>query len=638
MTRNDVPDDKLYRLFHPQTIAVVGGYFAERAANYCDALGFDGEIWPVHPTRSEIADRKCVSSVTELPSAPDAAFLGINRNATLEVVGALSQIGAGGAVCHAAGFREAGLEGAKLQDELVKAAGPMPIIGPNCVGILNYLDGVALWPDLHGGLRVDRGVAIITQSGNVGINITMNQRALPVAYVATLGNQAAVGISQVAAACLEDDRVSAIGLYIEGVDDVNAFDEVARRALRLKKPLVALKAGASAEARSTALHHTASITGSFELFDAFCRRVGIAHVHSLAEFVETLNLVSVIGPLKGNQIASLSASGGEASLIADSAVGRDLHFRPMAQQHRDAVQETLSELVTVSNPFDYHTFIWGDGPRMTQTYATTLQGSFDLSMLLLDWPREDRCDPKDWQTTIESWIAAVEQTDAPSALLSTFHEGLNETVSSQLHAAGIASLRGMTEGLAAVEAAWHIGRAQLAEAPAPLLEVDSSSDERDSRLLDASVAHKLLASHAIPVPGGRATPESRQAVDTPDGEVKLIASGGRDAQFGLYLTIRTGGELAEVINDRQVLLLPVARGEIEEALGRLRSNPLLQGSRGGPPGDIDALVDCLLKLGKLVEANKEQLLGIELNPLVVRPEGLGVVAADTRIGWSGEDP
>ena len=687
MTIDASAGSRLTRLFQPKSIAVVGGGSAETVANHCDGLGFEGEIWPVHPKRAEMAGRKCFPSVADLPSAPDAAFLGVNRNVTVEVVGALSRMGAGGAVCHASGFRESGEEGIALQDELVEAAGPMPIIGPNCVGVLNYLDGVGMWPDQHGGIGVDRGVAIITQSGNVGINITQNQRALPVAYVVTVGNQANVGLSEVAAACLEDDRVSVIGLYVEGVDDARALDEVARRALEVKKPIVALKVGASSQSNRIALRHTGSVTGSFEVFHAFCNRVGIAHVFSLAEFIETLNLVSVIGPLKGNRISSMSASGGEASLIADAAIGRDLVYPQMEQKHRDEVQRTLPGLVAVSNPFDYHTFTWGDRPRMTSTYTAMLGGGFDLSLLVLDWPREDRCDAESYHVAIESWIAAVEETGATTAVMASFHEGLNESVSSKLHAAGVATLRGMTEGLAAVEAAWHLGRSQRSDPPAELLGGGEPPDGNEGRLGDRPSANEALSAVGVPTPKGRTVTGAEEAVRaaeglgypvvvklvepskaasllgpapmtfnsaaavrdavtalgddepllveeaTTDGIARLSARIQADPQLGFFVAIRSGGEPAETSDDEQILMLPAGRDETERAVGRLRAAPLMQGPNGRPSGDIDALVDCLFDLGRFTETNKGRLVRLEISPLIVRPRGLGVVASDTLVQW-----
>ena len=204
----------LNRLFRPRTIAVVGGGdWCKLVIEQCQKMGFDGEIWPVHPKAEELAGLQAFKDVASLPGAPDATFVGVNRFATIEVVRALSERDAGGAVCFASGFLEAqaeDAEGADLQAQLLAAAGDMPFLGPNCYGFINYLDGALLWPDQHGGKRVEKGVALVTQSSNIAINLTMQMRGLPIAYVVAAGNQAQSGIAEIGEALLEDDRVTAL--------------------------------------------------------------------------------------------------------------------------------------------------------------------------------------------------------------------------------------------------------------------------------------------------------------------------------------------------------------------------------------------------------------------------------------------
>ena len=145
-------------------------------------MGFEGDIWPVHPTKIEVGGLQAYASVEDLPSSPDAAFIGVNRHLTIEVVKSLQAIDAGGAVCYAAGFLESDETGAELQQALIKAAGNMPVIGPNCYGLINYADGALLWPDQQGGRRLEpnqTGVAIIAQSSNIAVNFTMQRRGLP---------------------------------------------------------------------------------------------------------------------------------------------------------------------------------------------------------------------------------------------------------------------------------------------------------------------------------------------------------------------------------------------------------------------------------------------------------------------------
>ena len=197
---------RLDRLLRPRHIAVLGAGWALNVIEQCRKMGFAGPVWPVHPTKAEIGGMKAYASLADLPEAPDATFIGVNRFATIEVVEELRRMGAGGAICFASGWTEAGEAG--LQDKLVAAAGDMPILGPNCYGVINYLDGALLWPDQHGGVRVEKGVALVSQSSNIVINLGMQQRGLPVAYVACLGNAAVVGLAELTGALLDDPKAA----------------------------------------------------------------------------------------------------------------------------------------------------------------------------------------------------------------------------------------------------------------------------------------------------------------------------------------------------------------------------------------------------------------------------------------------
>ena len=211
----------------------------------------------------------------------------------------------------------------------------MPIIGPNCYGLINYADGALLWPDQHGGVRLapdTRGVGIITQSSNIACNLTMQKRGLPVAFLMTAGNQAQTGLSEMALGLVEDERVSALGLHIEGFDSVAGFERLAARARELKKPIVAMKVGRSEQARAATISHTASLAGSDAASDAFLKRLGIARVDSIPSFLEALKLLHATGPLAGRTLSSMSCSGGEASVMADSAEGRGVGFPALTRE------------------------------------------------------------------------------------------------------------------------------------------------------------------------------------------------------------------------------------------------------------------------------------------------------------------
>ena len=192
---------------------------------------------------------------------------------------------------YASGFAEIGGDGPALQAELVRAAAGMPIMGPNCYGFINFIGKTSLWPDEYGGEPRERGVAIITQSGNIAINFTMTRRGLPLAAIYTLGNQADIDIAALLDALAGDDRITAIGLHIEGLRDPINFAAAMVKARSHRKPVIALKTGRSEQGAKVAMSHTSSLAGSDTLYDALFERYGVARVKTITQFVETLKFL-----------------------------------------------------------------------------------------------------------------------------------------------------------------------------------------------------------------------------------------------------------------------------------------------------------------------------------------------------------
>ena len=359
---------RLDRLLRPQSLAFVGGAAAELSIEACRSFGFAGEMWAVNPRR-ELGGLPTVASAGELPDGIDAAFVGVDRHASIEVVSQLAAAGTGAAVCHASGFAETGETGAALQKELVAAAAGMPLIGPNCYGTLSAPSGAALWPDVHGLARCERGLALLSQSGNIAVNLTMQRRGLEVAWVVTLGNQADVGISEVFETVVADEAATGVGLCMEGLDDVERFAAAAATARRRGLPVVALKLGASESSGEIAVTHTASLVGDDAAYEALFARLGIQRAHTMPELLDTLAVLGALGPLKGNRLVSLSCSGGEAALIADRSRDRNLSFPSFTSDHAARVASSLDGRVAITNPLDYHTFIWGDHSRLTRCFG-----------------------------------------------------------------------------------------------------------------------------------------------------------------------------------------------------------------------------------------------------------------------------
>lgn len=686
----------LKRLLRPQSIAVVGGHQAAEVIRQCQKIGYNGHIWPIHPKKDTIEGLPVFRSVDELPDSPDATFIGVNRRLTIGIVAALAKRGAGGAVCYASGFLEADAEGGELQSALLEAAGEMPVLGPNCYGFINYGAGALLWPDQHGGRVLDdgeTGVALITQSSNLAINLTMQQRGLPITYILTAGNQAQVGLSQLALTALEDPQVTALGMHIEGFDSLAGMETLAARARELGKPIVALKVGKSTQAQQATMTHTASLAGSHAAAAAFLKRLGIGQVDSIPALMETLKLLHVHGPLAGYRLCSMSCSGGEASLMADVVQGHKVHYPTLTAAQKAPVEAVLGELVTVDNPLDYHTYIWGDEAGMQAAYQAMMSIGFDLSVLLLDFPHPERCDDRDWIVALRAFTAAVKASGAKAAITATLPENIPEKYINDLMQQGIVAISGSEEVVNAAEVAADIGVAwrQTVAAPLPALK---ATDKTNTSLqtLNENTAKQLLAQQGITVPQGSSVSAvdeisaalnafpagtrwvakqlgiahkteaggvrlnltdsaqvqsaaadllSAEGVDevlieamVQDAVGELIVGVVRDQQFGWVLTLGAGGIWVEVLKDTATLLIPAQRSEVEDALAGLKVAPLFNGYRGKPVGDIRAAVDAVMRVQDFVLARPD-LVELDINPLMVCAENKGAWAADALVVLDG---
>jgi acyl-CoA synthetase (NDP forming) len=657
----------LDRLLRPRHIAVLGAGWALNVIEQCQKMGFDGPVWPVHPTKAEIGGLKAYASLTDLPEAPDATFIGVNRFATLDVVAELAAMGAGGAICFASGWTEAGEPG--LQDRLVAAAGDMPILGPNCYGVINYLDGALLWPDQHGGVRVEKGVALVSQSSNIVINLGMQQRGLPVAYVACLGNAAVVGLAELTGALLDDPRVTAVGLYIEGIDDAPAFAALAEKARAMGKGVVAIKSGKTELSRTAAASHTASLAGGGAASSAFLRQVGVAEVNTPSELIETLKIFHVHGPQIGRRLCSLSCSGGEAGLVADLAAPFGLQFPAVPRATHDRLFAVLGEIPTISNPLDYHTFIWGDGPKTTEVFSAMLE-AYDAGLYIIDSPRADRCDPSGYDPAFRAIVDAQKATGKPAFPVTSIAENFGEGRVQAMMQDGVCALLGIETALAAVKAA------QTAPGVAGWRPV-AARPARETRMLNEAEGKALLAKAGVTVPSavsGTTIAEVagkvrfgapyalkglgfahkteagavRLGLASLEGQTEMPGATGylveemvtgavaevllglrRDPVYGVTLTLGIGGVTAEVLADTVTLVWPATEAQVLEAARGLRLWPLLDGYRGRAKADIHAVAEIAVQLGALMLAD-HRLEEIEINPVMVRENGAVAVDALVR--------
>jgi acetyl-CoA synthetase len=672
------------RLLNPRSIAVFGGAQAQEVIRQSDLMGYTGEIWPVHPKKTEILGRKVFGSVNDLPNSPDAAYIGVNRHLTIDIVRDLAARDCGGAVCYATGFVEAGEEGMELQKQLLEASGDMPLIGPNCYGFLNYLTGAMLWPDQQGGKRVEEGVAIITMSSNVGFNLSMQRRGLPVAFMMSLGNRLKYDLHDAIHTFARQDKVTALGLFLETMPAPKAFQEAVNVAREQGKPIVAVKVGRSEVAKKMVVSHTASMAGSDDLVSALFERLGVARVDSLEALMEALKVLHVLGPLDGGRIVAMSTSGGDLTLLAD-ALGPSLSMPPLSKKVEEGLRAVIHERMVPANPFDFQMFHWNDADQMAKDFTALLTEDFDVALCLLDYPREDKCDQSTWQGAERGFVRAAQATNTKGAVLATFADTISEPVAERLLEDGIAMLAGIDAGIAAIQAAVDVGAAWRRPPAPPLLPYQEQGQERAVETLDEVESKRILAELGVPIPQGRAVQSAEEAAAAAEelgypivvkamgvahksdvGGVKLnldsaeevsaavkemsglaksflvekmvegvvaelIVGVARDEQFGPYLLVGGGGVLVEMMKDSASLLLPTTRERVLEALNQLKSAPLFQGFRGAPPADLNAAADAILAVASMVEDDPTSIAEMDINPLMLLAEGKGVVAADALI-------
>ncbi|WP_338550428.1 acetate--CoA ligase family protein [Roseovarius phycicola] len=681
------------RLLNPRHIAFVGGADAVVAVGETRRAGFQGQMWVVNPKRDTLAGIACVPQLEDLPEAPDAVFLAIPAAAVSDAVRRLAQMGAGGIVCYSAGFGEAHAAGRALEEDVRAALGDMVLIGPNCYGLINYIGKSALWPFAHGGSCPGYGAAIITQSGMFSSDITMSQRSLPMAYMMSVGNQADLGLTELVDLLCDREEVRAIGLHIEGLSDVPAFERVSLKALQAGKPIVALKTGRSAIGQSLTLSHTGSLAGSNELYEALFARTGIISVTNPSQFLETLKYLCVVGAPDGKEVLGFTCSGGGATMLADHGEAIGLRFAGFDATAQDVLADLLPPIATVSNPLDYTTPIWGQPEHTRPVFAKALElAQAQATVLVQDYPAPGLDETE--QLYLNDGLAFAEaaaKTGVPAAICATIPENMGAHIREAFLARGVAPMQGIHETLNAIRDAvwWSTARKRISSAaPKPLI---LAASPIHTRILSEAAAKDRLADAGFPVPAGRQVPGEELAsaardfaypavlkmmgpalahkteagavalnLSCPDALLKaaddmrdavarysdqavtdsflvepmaapplaeLVVGIRHDAQFGLAMTLGSGGVLVELVGDAVSLLLPAIPEDIEDALNGLRVARLLEGFRGQPTADKNAVVAALCALADFAIAHVDEIAEIEINPLFVYEKGVMAVDA-----------
>jgi acetate---CoA ligase (ADP-forming) len=684
-----MPPPDIHRLIAPRSIALIGASaWTDAVAAGNIAIGYTGELWRVHPTKRSTAATTYYPSVADLPGIPDAAFVAVPNHEAPNVAGALAARGAGGFVCFTAGFSETGTEsGHELTRELAGKAAALPFFGPNCYGFVNFFDKVAMMPDQIVGSPVERGVALICQSGTIALTLMFNHRSLPIGCLFTVGNQTCLAVEDLIEILCEDARVTAFGLYLEGIKDPERFARAAARARAAGKPIAVIKSGRTAAAARTAHSHTGALAGADEVFEAFCRQAGIARCDTLGTLCETLKLFHTGGPLAGRKVLVMGASGGDMAMTADVSRELDLDFAPVSQESTALLREVLSDRVTIANPFDIHTYLWFDPPALKRVFSEVLNSGYDAAGFMLDSPPEGKADSAAYDAVIDVFIEAAQGAPTRAALIASLPETISARVRQRCLDGGVIPLQGQREALEALSLAGGVGAAWNSNSSVQLqLPPLAGSHSDDVYALGESEGKAALAQFGVRVPRGKLVPADAAAAaasalgfpvvikasgahlehktevggvvlnvrseadartaaarlaklsDTllveemlTDGVAEVLIGVIVDPQFGQVLVLGAGGVLTEILSDSVSLLPPWTQASIGSALLRLGIRKLFGGYRGKPAADMSALIDTVLSVARYASDNLAALIEIDVNPVIVRPAGLGAVAVDTMI-------
>ena len=487
----------------------------EEAVSVCRQYGFTGPVWPVSRSIEFVGDERCFESIAALPEGPDATLVLASPEATNATVAALAKHGAGGVVCYASGYGETGAQGQVLQDALVQAASELAVVGPNCNGLANFLDRLVLWPNPELPYpKSANGVALIAQSGAFLVNLCNAERALPIVFAAGIGNQAVIDVADLIEVLIDDERITAIGLYLESVRDTDALARAAYRAAERAVPIVVLKSGRTPDGHAAAATHTGALLGADELASAFFDKFAMQRVTRVSEFVETLKCVSNHRGAAGNRLAAITMSGGIATLVADAATRAGLTLLAHPPVRSERISRHLPAYLTVANPLDCSPPLSASsGLSMTNQaaledcFAEVASGEHELVALFIDFPLAHMNQHYLWEPAARAIANVAQRIDKLFAVVSMLANGLPEQIRDELRRAGVVPLQGLDDAMEALGNFAGGGPRRVALLAHNIAELAPPSPPTGgcTLLLDEISSKRRLAQAGLPVIEGTAT-------------------------------------------------------------------------------------------------------------------------------------
>ncbi|WPB57341.1 acetate--CoA ligase family protein [Xylophilus sp. GOD-11R] len=674
-----------------ESIHKIGG----RPIHYMRQNGFAGRIYPVNPTRTELQGLACYPSLDALPEVPELALVIVSGEKAVETVEDCARRGVKAAIVIASGFGEAGAEGRALQDRMrdaARAAG-MRLYGPNTQGLANFGNGAiasfsTMFTEVPPG---DGPVAVVSQSGGMSAMAygLLRGRGIGVRHVHATGNEADVTVADMAWAVAHDPGVKLLLLYLETIADPALLARTAAYARERGLPIVAVKAGRSASGAKAASSHTGSLANEDRTVDAFLRHHGIWRVRDVhAQALAAEAYLAGWRP-EGRRLVIISNSGASCVMGADASEDHGLPLAELAPATCAAVAARLPGFATATNPIDItaallsNSGLFGDVlPAVADDPAADLffihipvaGTGYDVEAFARDTAAFAARTGK--PVAVSAWQESVA---APFKRL-----GVPTFVNENDALGVLAQLAGHTALLQRPPAAWeHSSRepvVALPDGPPGFLnEADSlaalggwgvpvvpfrlcrSADEARAAFAALGVARVVVkacsrdvphkSEHGLVALGITSADAAAQEFErqwqqlaamgvAQEGVVVAAMHRGRheclvgarhDPVFGPVVVVGAGGRDVEAVQDVAVLLPPFDRAAVREALAGLRMAPYLQGVRGDPALDVDALADVAITVGRAMVAAGGRIASLDANPVMLGAAGEGALVVDALI-------
>jgi len=654
-------------------------------------LGYRGRILPINPNRSTVQGLPCFPDVDAINGDIDVALIALPAVAACDAAEACARRGVRAAVVFSAGFAELDEQGAALQARLTRTArvSGMRVLGPNCIGMFNanesaWLTFTTVLDDLQSGVG---RVAMVSQSGGYGSAVLKLglQEGLRFGVWVTTGNECDVEVGELLQALAPRPDVSAIVLYVEGVRSGPTFIGGLDMARRHGKPVIAMKVGRTAAGASAVASHTASLAGEDWVYDEVLRAYGAVRVRTTEELIDVARAFESQRLPLGNRLGVVTTSGGIGAQIADFASEAGLVLPPPPAQTQAGIRQLAPQAAT-GNPVDVTGLVLTSPEVMAKVLGEVLKsGSYDLVYVFLGLIAGNR----KMADTLLTTLSAVRAQFADQIIAISIIG--DDEVARRYEEAGFLVARDPSRAVRSIAALVRMGQGTHAAmrsrpaddaAAAPELPAGRSFNEVDAKALFARAGihvpqEEFIRSASdelrLPGPGPYALKvvSSALAHKSDVGGVALNLrdlAAVRDALYRMDLTVRQqapqapiegflvspmagpgvecflgihpdpvfgplvvfglGGIAVEVFRDVVCRLAPVDREEAVAMVRGIRSFTLLQGHRGRPKADLEALADAIVAMSRLAAANAGRIAAAEINPLLVLPEGRGALALD----------